>query len=136
VTSRIGPSYQRIADDIKARITAGEFPVGSAIPSTAKLMEHYSVSSTVVRHAVAELQAEGLLIGHSGKAVFVQARPGDAAAERVTTAQLSKDVSEMRRTLSRLEVSLIDLYGKTGYEYPRDDAGEPGQDSGRHERLA
>jgi hypothetical protein len=42
----------------------------------------------------------------------------------------------MRRALSRLEVSLIDLYGKTGYEYPRDDAGEPGQDAGRHERLA
>lgn len=136
MTSGIGPSYQRVADDIKARITADEFPVGSAIPSTAKLMEHYGVSSTVVRHAVAELQAEGVVIGHSGKAVFVQARPNDAAANRATAAQLGEDVSELRRALGRLEVNLIDLYGKMGYEYPRDEADEPGQDSGRHEHLA
>jgi DNA-binding GntR family transcriptional regulator len=99
-------------------------------------MEHYRVSNTVVRHAVAELQAEGIVIGHSGKAVFVQARPAEAAAERARTAQLAEDVSDLRRTVSRLEVNLIDLYGKMGYEYPRDQAGESGQDSGRHERLA
>ena len=136
MTSKIGPSYRRVADDLKARITAGEFPVGSPIPSTAKLVEHYGVSSTVVRHAVAELQAEGIVIGHSGKAVFVQARPSDADAERVTTAQLAEDVSGLHQAFSRLEANLIDLYGKTGYEYPREQTGEAGQDSGRRERLA
>lgn len=120
MTSKIGPSYRRVADDLKARITAGEFPVGSPIPSTAKLVEHYGVSSTVIRHAVAGLQAEGIVIGHSGKAVFVQARPSDAEAEQVTTGRLAEDVSGLHEALSRLEGNLIDLYGKTGYEYPRD----------------
>ena len=136
MTSKIGPSYRRVADDLKARITAGEFPVGSPIPSTAKLVEHYGVSSTVARHAVTELQADGIVIGHSGKAVFVQARPSDADAERVTTAQLAEDQSGLRRDLARFQAELIDLYGKTGHEYPREEAGEASQDSGRRERLA
>lgn len=136
MTSQIGPSYRRVADDLKARITAGEFPVGSPIPSTAKLVEHYGVSSTVARHAVTELQADGIVIGHSGKAVFVQARPSDAEEERVTTAQLAEDVAGFRQDLARFEVYLMDLYGKTGYEYPREETGEASQDSGQRERLA
>jgi DNA-binding GntR family transcriptional regulator len=137
VASRIGPSYRHVADDIKARITADEFPVGSPIPSTAKLMEHYSVSSTVVRHAVADLQAEGVVIGHSGKAVFVQARPSEVEAERAGTEQLAEEIAGLRGILARLEANLMDLYGKSGYEYPHEEAGRGGQEeTGRHERLA
>jgi DNA-binding GntR family transcriptional regulator len=134
MASRIGPSYQVVADDLKARITANEFPVGSPIPSTAKLMEHYSVSSTVVRHAVVELQAAGIVIGHSGKAVFVQAQPSDVADEKETAARAADELAALRRTVGRLEAHLIDLYGKTGYEYPHDE--DVAEDAARHERLA
>lgn len=136
MASTIGPSYRHVADDIKERITAAEFPVGQPIPSTARLMEHYGVSSTVVRRAVAELQAEGIVIGHSGKAVFVRARPSDAEAERTDVGRLAAEVAELRAVVGRLEANLMDLYGRSGYEYPHEEAGVGQGESGRRERLA
>jgi DNA-binding GntR family transcriptional regulator len=115
LAEKIGPSYQRVADDIRSKISSGELAVGDPIPSTVKLMEQYGVSSTVVRHAVAQLQAEGIAIGHSGKAVYVQARPADVASDRA-------DVDQLRDALGTIEANLIDLYGKLGYDYPRGDA--------------
>jgi DNA-binding FadR family transcriptional regulator len=89
-------------------------------------MEQYGVSSTVVRHAVAQLQAEGVAIGHSGKAVYVQALPRDGADERRGVEQLDKRLDdlagEVREGLGVLEANLIDLYARLGYEYPRDSA--------------
>jgi DNA-binding GntR family transcriptional regulator len=132
LTGKIGPSYQRVADDIRSKISSGELAVGDPIPSTAKLMEQYGVSSTVVRHAVAQLQAEGVAIGHSGKAVYVQARPGDVASERA-------DVDQLREALGTIEANLIDLYGKLGYDYPHDGAAASPAARGaavKRERLA
>ena len=43
-----GPAYQQVARDLRERIASAEFPVGSAIPSTAKLREIYGVSITVL----------------------------------------------------------------------------------------
>jgi GntR family transcriptional regulator len=136
MTASIGPSYQLVADDLRSKISSGEFQVGDPIPSTVKLMEQYGVSSTVVRHAVAQLRADGVLIGHSGKAVYVNAKPEDAAAERLSIEALTElvtglrdevrelaqrdEVSGLRDALGRLEAQLIDLYGKLGYDYPRD----------------
>jgi len=136
VAGSIGPSYRLIADDIASKVTTGEWPVGEPIPSTAKLMELYAVSSTVVRQAVAQLRESGVLIGHSGKAVYVQARPEDAAAGRLTLDVLGAQVAELRAevrelaervgsanevrdVLGRVEAQLIDLHGKLGYEYPQ-----------------
>jgi GntR family transcriptional regulator len=136
VAGSIGPSYRLVADDIAKKITAGEWQVGGPIPSTAKLMELYGVSSTVVRQAVAQLREADVLIGHSGKAVYVKARPEDAAAGRLTLealggqvaelraevrelAQRVGSVDELRDVLGRVEAQLIDLHGKLGYEYPK-----------------
>ena len=53
------PAYQQVAADLKRRIALSELPVGSAIPSTAKLTKIYGVSSPVIRAAVAQLRATG-----------------------------------------------------------------------------
>jgi DNA-binding GntR family transcriptional regulator len=144
VTVSIGPSYQLIADDIRAKISGGELSVGDPIPSTASLMRQYDVSSTVVRRAVALLQGQGVLVGHGGKAVYVQATPEDteagrgsidALSEQVTELKgtvrgladrvdsISRDDDQLRDTVGRVEAQLIDLYGKLGYDYPR----QPGE---------
>jgi DNA-binding GntR family transcriptional regulator len=140
VTESIGPSYQLVADDIRAKIGAGEYAVGSPIPSTSQLMDLHQVSSTVVRKAVELLKVDGVLIGHSGKAVFVRAAPEEAAQERQDAEALSQEAArlrdEIRRlaerveslesadvkgALTRLELNLMDLYGKLGFDYPHDD---------------
>jgi DNA-binding GntR family transcriptional regulator len=144
LTESIGrPAYRQVADDLRRRIASAEFPVGSAIPSTAKLTEMYAVSSTVIRAAVSQLRADGLLVGRPGKGVFVRATPEAAAELTATIDDLSKQVEELRAELRRIESSrrdevagelaelrqhvrliqthLIDLYGQLGRPYPGDD---------------
>jgi DNA-binding FadR family transcriptional regulator len=107
VTEPVGrPAYQQVADDLQQRISSGEFPVGSVIPSTAKLTGTYQVSVTVVRAAVAQLRADGLLVGQPGKGAFVRSTPEAVAEHTVTTEDLSQQVAELRVQLQRAESSI------------------------------
>lgn len=145
MTESVGrPAYQQVADDLRRRIASAELPVGSAIPSTAKLSKAYEVSITVVRAAVAQLRAQGLLVGQPGKGVFVRSTP-DALAERTATVDdLAKQVRDLRAELRTIESAqrdhvaaefaalrqqiglihknLADLYAQLGRPYPGDDA--------------
>jgi GntR family transcriptional regulator len=146
MTGRVGPSYQRVADDLRSQIGSGKLAIGDPIPSTAGLMKLYEVSSTVVRRAVAELQAEGLVYGQPGKAVYVQATPADVEADQVSTEALRQQFGELRAevqgpvrdALGVMEANLMDLYGKLGFEYPRpaDSPAEHETPAGRRDRPA
>jgi len=64
--------YRGIADDIAARIAAGEYPPGSKIPSYSQLGELYSVSISTAQRAVIVLRERGLVVGAQGRGVFVR----------------------------------------------------------------
>ncbi|MFE5793811.1 GntR family transcriptional regulator [Streptomyces sp. NPDC056503] len=65
--------HQRIAAEIRRRITRGELPSGSKLGSTAELMEQYGgVANTTIQKALQMLKAEGLLEGLPGKGVYVR----------------------------------------------------------------
>lgn len=159
MAGRAGPEYQRLIDEIRAGITSGEYPVGKAIPSTAQLAEIAGVSTQVVRRAVGQLEADGILEGHPGKGVFVRAAPEDADRERRDLAALGRQVSELEEQLcglagqspvpdgelgrinarladlqeahGHLEAAVIDLYGKMGYDYPHSGAQRGVKTAGR-----
>ena len=101
------PKYLHIAAELRRAISAGTYPVGSELPSTAKLTETYGVSTTAVRAAVRELQSEGLVRGHAGKAVYVTALPSSApAGDRTLEArvqELTENVRNLDRRLAALE---------------------------------
>jgi DNA-binding GntR family transcriptional regulator len=103
-----GPAYQQVAHDLRERIASAEFPVGSAIPSTAKLREMYGVSITVVRAAVAELRADGLVTGYPGKGVFVSATPEALVGRATTVEDLARQVEELRAELRRAQAKRRD----------------------------
>jgi DNA-binding FadR family transcriptional regulator len=69
------PKYVEVAESLRKSIARGQYPVGSELPSTARLTETFGVSTTVIRAAIRELRAEGLIIGQPGKAVYVRAEP-------------------------------------------------------------
>lgn len=69
------PKYMEVATALRRAIAAGTYPVGGALPSTARLIDQFDVSSTVVRAAVRELRNEGIVVGQPGKAVFVRGIP-------------------------------------------------------------
>lgn len=80
------PVYQQIAEDLRARITSGELPPGSKLPSESQMIDHYGVSRITVRHAVAALRAAGLVDTSHGRATLVRATPAtDQAAPFNTT---------------------------------------------------
>jgi len=51
-----------IRDDLRRRITAGEFARGQVLPDLDALRLQYQVEHTTVRRALHELAAEGVLV--------------------------------------------------------------------------
>lgn len=97
MTGETGPEYQRLMRQIRGRIISGEYPVGSRIPSTTELVEESEASRPVVRRAIDQLKAEGILEGHQGKGVFVAAVPAVADRRRADTEALGEEFAELRR---------------------------------------
>ena len=64
--------HERIAEDLRARIRAGELADGDRLPGENVLMEQYGVARMTARQALAELQNEGLAIARKGSGVFVR----------------------------------------------------------------
>jgi GntR family transcriptional regulator len=67
------PLYLEIADQLRKRITAGEFPDGH-LPSERVLADQLSVSRTTTRAAMEALRAEGLIEGRQGAGYTIRDR--------------------------------------------------------------
>lgn len=66
------PLYQRLREEMLAKIAAGEWLPGEAIPTEAELTRHYGVAVGTVRKAVETLVGEGLLLRVQGRGTFVR----------------------------------------------------------------
>ena len=66
--------YRKIADDLRARIRAGEFAPGDALPTQHELEDRYGVARMTVRKALDELINEGLVTSQQGKGSIVRGR--------------------------------------------------------------
>lgn len=76
------PSVASIAaQTLQRRITAGEFPQGSPLPSQRELAESLGISRASLREAVSTLEALGMVRAQAGKGVFVAWGAGPAPGE-------------------------------------------------------
>lgn len=73
-TSHVVP-FRQIAHHLREAIRSGTYPQGGRLPSESELMRHFGVARMTVRQAIAELQAEGLVIARHGRGVFAKSRP-------------------------------------------------------------
>lgn len=55
------PKYQIVEDYLREQIEAGEFTIGSTLPTEGALCEQFGVSRATVRTALANIQADGLI---------------------------------------------------------------------------
>jgi len=55
------PRYEQVADDLRARIRAGEYAIGGNLPTYAQLTEIYGVGRGVISSALGLLEREGLI---------------------------------------------------------------------------
>lgn len=93
-----------LAACLKSSIVAGELGAGDRVPSEAQLGRTYDVSRTVVREAVSQLKAEGLVETFQGRGSFV-ASAGPARSESNTeplivdlsVSRSARDIMELRR---------------------------------------
>ena len=58
--------YHQIADDLRRRITSGEWPGGHVLPSEAALGAEHTASRVTIRKALEVLRAEGLVASRQG----------------------------------------------------------------------
>lgn len=72
--SRSRPLYQRIVDDVLARVRSGEWHPGDRLPSERALCDLYKVSQITVRRALRELAHAGHVYSHHGLGWFVSAQ--------------------------------------------------------------
>ncbi|ARU87776.1 GntR family transcriptional regulator [Pseudomonas sp. M30-35] len=66
------PLYQRLRDEMLAKISSGEWRPGEPIPTEAELTKVYSVAIGTVRKAVDTLVIDGLLQRSQGRGTFVR----------------------------------------------------------------
>lgn len=99
--------YSQIADDLRARITSGEFPPGARLPSKAQMMERYHVALATVNSAIDILRDEGLAETIQGSGTFARtpAPAGPSEYDRVMTKldELSGEVRQLEERMSAVE---------------------------------
>ncbi|TPE51702.1 FadR/GntR family transcriptional regulator [Amaricoccus solimangrovi] len=61
----------QLVESMTDRIQAGAYPKGTQLPTEKELIEEFGVSRTVVREAIANLKASGLVATRQGKGAFV-----------------------------------------------------------------
>lgn len=66
------PKYQRIADELRRRVQAGDYAAGDRMPAETDLTEQFKVSLPTVRQALSVLRAEGLIESRHGIGTFVK----------------------------------------------------------------
>jgi DNA-binding GntR family transcriptional regulator len=102
------PSYQPIFEDLAEQIRSGKLATGSPLPSIATLMERYDATVGIVRRALIELRAEGLIRSQQGVGSFVQPVPAEQPSEgyRELTrmmGQMQDRVEALAERVARLE---------------------------------
>ncbi|MCW2901745.1 MAG: transcriptional regulator, GntR family [Streptosporangiaceae bacterium] len=89
------PKYIQVADQIRDRITAGEYQPGDRLPSERDLSDDYDVNPATARRALRTLQAEGLLtiergvraqVREMGERTVMRIQAGDRVVIRPATA--------------------------------------------------
>ncbi len=94
--------YEVAAADMREKIMSREWAPGYDLPSTEKLCELFGVTSPTMQRALAELKAEGWIVGHPGKGR--QVRPNQIQVVTAgtyfdpATTDFKYDLIEVKRT--------------------------------------
>jgi DNA-binding FadR family transcriptional regulator len=91
---------EQVVAALARRVEQGEFAAGSKLPTEGELVATYRVSRTVVREAISQLRARGLVETRRGIGTFASARPP------ATFAMPRVDASALADVLALLELRI------------------------------
>ena len=102
------PMYQQVIDQITAKVAAGDWPPGTALPSIRELASASQVSVITVKRAYHELERAGVIVTRHGKGSLV-AETTEATRERLR-AELRQHRDALLTCAARLGLSRDDLH--------------------------
>lgn len=79
------PLYTQIAEALHSLIRRGVVSKGDKIPPLVELAKHYDISRLTVRHAIQNLEAQGLLRSERGRGTFVDVDTAQPPRMKVKT---------------------------------------------------
>jgi GntR family transcriptional regulator len=88
--------YRSIADDLRRRVSAGEFAAGRTLPSESELSGSYEASRVTIRKALEVLRNEGLVESRQGFGWFAAVDPLRQALGRLGTIEAQLAASGVR----------------------------------------
>lgn len=89
---------QTLVDTLRQQIEAGTLAIGAQLPTEPQLEAQFSVSRTVVREAITELRAAGLVTPIQGKGIFVA-----DASSTPSIVLTPREIQSIPQTLEMLE---------------------------------
>jgi GntR family transcriptional regulator len=102
------PMYQQIVDQITAKVMAGDWPAGQALPSIRELAAASGVSVITVRRAYEELERAGVIATRQGKgSVVAEGRDLPTALMHV---ELQRQLAGLLAIATRLGLGRADLH--------------------------
>lgn len=104
-----GLLYQNVANQIKADILSGNYPVNSYLPTETELEEIFGVSKITVRQAVQILADEGYVVKRSGKGTrVISNRLFNKLSKAVSYSTLLEKNHDLEKELLNLEIIRFD----------------------------
>lgn len=104
---RLPAKYRQVAASLRARIEAGEFPVGSQLPPKRELIDQYRVALGTINGALRELRQAGMVESRQGAGSYVIAVEPDVAPDEVS--RLGTEIAQALERLGKVEQRLTDL---------------------------
>jgi GntR family transcriptional regulator len=101
------PLYQVVAEALLASIERGEFPLGSTLPTEAKISEQFGVSRHTVREALRSLSSMGLVESQHG--IGTQVTSNRVAERYVQSLKSITDLWQYVKDTHRRFISISDV---------------------------
>jgi GntR family transcriptional regulator len=102
------PMYQQIVDQITAKVMAGDWLAGQALPSIRELAAASSVSVITVRRAYEDLERAGVIATRQGKGSMVAERSDLPTA--LMHVELQRQLAALLAIAARLGLGRADLH--------------------------
>jgi len=110
-TAKVGGKslVRQVGDSLREDILAGRVVPGDKLPSQLLLTERFDVSRTVVREAIASLEADGLLEARQGAGVFVVSKETSTVPFRMVDGGRLSSMLEMLELRTAVEMEAAGL---------------------------
>ncbi len=108
------PMYAQIIEQVVAKVMAGQWQAGQAIPSIRELAAGCKVSVITVKRAYLELERAGVIVTRPGKGSFVAERLD--ATRQLATGQFEAQLKGLLEAGRQLGLEPQDIVGRVEQE--------------------